>query len=400
VLGGFLGAAIAFTATVVAGRALGPAEYGRVSLVLVLSQAFALLGAVGLDVASARTVPRAAPAAQRAYVSTATSAVLVTLGIAAVLVAALSPVVADLAGTTRELVLLAVAAGVVLGLRTLLERQVAGLERFRPQSLGRIAEAVAILALVLVVLFVLDGRTYRPVVVALNLGALVVVGIYAWTLRSHLSRAAVSRESLADLARYARIAVLHAVTPIGFVYGDRLVVHDQLGAAQLGIYTAYYTASYVVVSQLLGVTTNVLFPAAARLDDKAPIIAKLRRLRLLGTPLVVLGLMAVTWVVLLLFGERFPYSPLTAALFGLWGALLLFNGLFTVLTVTHSERTYLLTALLQGVRSVVFVAYLVGLVAVDAVSVRTVLAGMIAIEVLEAANLRTIIARHVLRPAG
>jgi hypothetical protein len=52
------------------------------------------------------------------------------------------------------------------------------------------------------------------------------------------------------------------------------------------------------------------------------------------------------------------------------------------------------------VRSVVFVAYLVGLVAVDAVSVRAVLAGMIAIEVLEAANLRTIIARHVLRPAG
>jgi hypothetical protein len=103
-----------------------------------------------------------------------------------------------------------------------------------------------------------------------------------------------------------------------------------------------------------------------------------------------LVLTVVVRTLIAFYGSEFEGSWVTSAIAGTWGSLLLFNGLLTTNAITHSRRAYLWVASFQGLRSLAFIAIAGTLVWVDQLSVRTMLATLAVVELMDSANLVTI----------
>lgn len=397
-LGGILGAGLLFVAGILAGRLLGPAEFGRAAQVIFLAQLYLLVATLGFDIAGLRTVPAATdPVRRRSLLSTATLAgMLSVLMCSATLLVAALVRGESLSPTHGGLVAVALLGG-VLGWRSILERQTSAVRRFRPQALWKCLEgvlAVGVLVLAMAVARDHDAWTY---VGTLSLAALVVAAGLAWTLRRDFSFRAVSRESLNELAPFARLSVLHALMPVGYLYGDKIAVEHALGDRELGIYFAAFTSSYIVVAQVVLIVTNVLFPSVAAMTDKRPVVAKLRHLRRLASGPVFLALWLELWIVLALFGSEFDTPLLTMALFAAWGTAFFNNALVTVVTISHSRTTYVGTVVAQGVRSLAYAGYLVALVASGELTTQLVVLGLLIGELFDGAVLSWLVRRYVER---
>ena len=199
------------------------------------------------------------------------------------------------------------------------------------------------------------------------------------------------------LARYGGISLVHAVTPFGFIYLDKLVLKSALGDSQLGLYTAYQTGSFLIVAQLMAIVTNVLFPMASSTENKSTLVRRIRKAQRRGVLPLTLLLFGTVSAALAAFGGEYPYNWKIALLAAAWSSILCCNGILTVVAVTHSERSYLATAILQGVRSIVFIIYLLVLVDNSRLSLTTMFIGLIGLELLDALNIGSVVNRMVLQ---
>lgn len=393
-VGGLLGSGLLFTTNVAAGRLLGPTQYGMAAFVLLIAQLFTLFAGMGLDVAASRYAASVKTPHERArVVSTAlmllAPAVVVTVGLGLLISAV------PAWGQRDSLVAAGVVLGATLALRSFADRLSAAMRWFRFQAVGRAIEGVvALLVLLTVVALGYDG--HGALVIALLSGAgAVTVFLLARIVRGW-RRADVHRATASSLMRYSAIAIVHAVTPLGFVFADKFVIGVELGDATLGVYSAYLTGSFLIVAQILAITTNVLYPSVAALDDKTGAYRRIARLRRIGIIPATGAMFVVVTIVLAAYGDAFRYQVDLALLAAAWSALLLFNGMLTVLPITHSERSYLLTALLQGVRSVLFVGYLVAMIVTSDLSLEAVFVGLVLLELVDTACLEFITRRHVI----
>lgn len=396
-LGGGVGAGLLLLAGILAGRLLGPAEYGEAARVLFLSQVFLLVATLGFDIAGLRVVPATFDAGRR--VALASTALALALGAVIVSGIALASV-ALLSGAGASSAVLPIAVvGSALGARAVLERQTSAHRLFRTQAIWKGLEGLVAVVLVLVLLAVLGRRNHLDYLFVLVVAATMVALALLWAMTRHTRWDSIDRAAVRQLLPFAMISVGHALTPIGYLYGDKLVVRVDLGSAALGVYTACFLASYVFVAQVGLIVTNVLFPSVAAMSDKRPVVRRLRALRRWASLPMLLGLTLEIWIVLALFGSAFSVGPTLILLFAAWGTVTLNNSLMTVVTISHSRRTYVSTVAVQGVRSIVFVGYLLVLHLTGTTSLALVVTGLLVGELADMAALNWLVSRYVDRPA-
>lgn len=390
--GGIIAAGIMFVVNILAGRWLGPEEYGEYNLTFLVAQVFSIPMILGMDVAAARAVSIAG-VNKKKNSQIISGSIFVVLGSIVVTVPILffcRDRVSDFFSATLNIVFVAMLLAISITLKAFFDGAVRGLHLFRFQAMVRTIEGIAGMTIFFAVFFLLHN--HLSLVFSAAISTALVSLVYMLKIRQFFS--AFDFSSARELFRYAKFVIIGSIVALVLGYGDRYVVNRYLGIKELGIYSAYYTATILVVGQFIAIFANVFFPTIARIGEKREIMKKLDRLFLIGIIPAIAGIFMVGFLILKLFGSAYVVDPLTLFLFGAVAALQFSVSFYAGMVNAHDERTYFWGLTFFAMRATVYVAYIVVLIVTDSVTVSAILVGLVVNYVVDMLNLRYIIRKY------
>jgi|GEM_PF-1182661 len=392
--GGILSMPITIVVGTLAGRFMGPEQYGKYNLIILLSTYIISVSFFGLDISTIKNVAKAKTKEQKqkSFFSSFVSVALVTtLFLALVLV--FRQQISSVFGLDKTLILFVVIYTLIVTFKLILDILARALEKFKLQAAGRMAE---ILVLVVGFIFVtaaykkLDYQLFSGIILS---GALLVCAIYFFYLRGYFKHFSFS--TLKAQLSEGKFFMLSAVLGTIFISSDRLLIAKYIGVAELGIYSAYYAASLALVTGLSLILTNVLLPATARTDDKS-FILKIDRLCIKGFLPIYLVICASIFVFLNLFGKSYPLKLSYLLLFALIATLYFFQTVYNIVILDASRKRYVRYFLISNIINLVTILYYFILMQYISKSIDLILMGF-AVNTILTVILQIIITREMIK---
>ncbi|UPT76153.1 MAG: oligosaccharide flippase family protein [Elusimicrobiota bacterium] len=346
---------------IAAGRWLGPEEYGRANLVLAASAYLQIAPMLGFPTAMGKLLAGETDERRRArFVSTAliafaawTTLCLPMMGVAhrALSLALNVPDVLFM----PSLVLATANAVYVVVASPLL-----GLHRFAHRGLVEAAYGLSV-PLTLLVAGALLGADHRALVAALSTGFILGAAYALWCQRRYLV-AAFEPRIVHEVWRYAAVAALNLLALACVLAPARFALHHSRSAEEVGLFSAYFTATVQVALAFLYMLQSVIVPMAS--DERGQretweLVRRWAAPALAGSWILFLAGLAAALAV---FGRRYPMR---------WDWMLAFTGT-AVLVLVHGTLSALYSArdfsglrisvaggLLTGIVNASFAAWLI-----------------------------------------
>lgn len=335
----FVGArAASLAGQFLAGRILGPAEFGRAHLIMGMAASLQILPMMGFPFA----LSRSAGTNDRTDATTAAlSAFFVWAALCVGILVANDNVLAPLAGLTGPLWTICVALSGVTAMHLTLGGALQGLMRFRARGISEALYGLASFATL--ALWLSFGKPSADALLGSTLIGLSAAALLSlWLLRDHLSvplRAAPMREVLpfAALGAFSIITAALIQTP------GRVVLFHLDSARASGIFAAYFMATVQVALALVNMLQAVLIPLASRADGQREAWDLVRRWGLPVTA-VLPGMFAIgAAAVIGIMGRSYPLEPLWVLIFALAASAILIHSVLSALFAARDMRG-LLTA--------------------------------------------------------
>lgn len=324
--------------TTLAGRLMGPTEYGKYSLLVIINQFLIIFIFFGLDTTSVKYIAKARSFSEKKRViSTITSFVFLILALLIGLSILSFPILLKYSREYLIFVLIVVYYTAIISVKTIFDLVIRGIEQFKRQALGKALEVCTVLISFLIVFLVFKFKNFLGLLFVLNLGAITISIYYYFQLSKYLGK--INKKVLIQQLGEGKLFFISALLGTLFLSIDRLVVARYLGVNTLGIYSAYYFASFGVVSQLTQLFTNVFFPVTSRLKDKS-FTKKIDRLLAIGSiPLTIFFGLLMT-IMLLFFGKDYPMNLWHIIGFSVFSMLYFFQGLYNTVIVDVNKSEY------------------------------------------------------------
>lgn len=316
-----------FVGQAVAGRLLGPAEFGRSSLIVATAAVLQILPILGFPMAMAKFVSAEEdPRRQQEILSTLW---WVFLGWAAVSLAGLSlasPLLSKAFEVAPELLALSLVYAGLTALYTVGGSPLQGLRRFRERGIAEAAYGLGSVTLLLAAVALGAPRTHRLFIGCLC-GALATSSVYSlYSLRGQLLPVLDGR-LIRRMLPYMLLATLSLLSAASVVAPGRLFLHQAHGASAVGVFSAYFASTVQVSLALIYIASAVLIPLGSTPERQRELWRHFGRAWAPLTAAVCALLFAACCAALLVFGSRYPLVPSWALLFALGAALVLTHGL-------------------------------------------------------------------------
>lgn len=287
---------------ILAGRLLGPVEYGRYNLALSVG-AFASPGMFGgLYMAMIRYASGTPQETRKKVYSTALSvATVLFLFWGAVYLLFREPL-AGLFGIDVPLYVYGIFYGIAYGLFLLFSSFFQAEAQFRLRAFAEIVFAAAFLTGF--GFWVAASARYTSVLLAI-MCAYGVGCLYTVAKRPELFRFGISREFFKPLYVYGFWVMILGLCQSFQVFFIRFVINHYLSEADVGLISAYTLSSLVLGFYLSLIFTTVFFPSASAHADKGALWTKLGKVtRFLSLPCVVL-FTGTQLLAILILGQKF-----------------------------------------------------------------------------------------------
>lgn len=336
--GGGLAAFLLFIVTIIGGRLLGPSGYGKYNLILAYCQFLSMAVFLGLDIASVRAVSSSKTKLDKAK----------NISSFSVFVAASSLVVMGLLLIFRSFIIsrlaidstlfwLFVLFGFFLIAKTAFDLSIRGLMLFKTQSIGRLLEAVGVVIFFAIFFFVFKYQDYNHFVYAFVIGSVIISLLYFKRLYSFLHN--FDLEALKKQINYAKLFLVNIILGTLLGSADKIIVAKYLSVFELGIYAAYYAASVNIISQIIKMFNNVLFPFASGNEDKT-FTEKLDKLVYFSSVPLLLLVIALTFFVLKLYGKGYGTNWHYIIVFSILGLTNAFSSVYNSIVIGLSKKLY------------------------------------------------------------
>lgn len=350
--GGLLASTILLLTNILAGRWLGVAEYGKYNAVFALAQILLVFLLIGMDLSVVRKLVGGGE--KRSDISASIGAVTMWVLVVGLVFFLVKDRIAFFFHMDTLLFSSAFLLGSLLAFRQLTDSIVRGLQWFKVQAFSRIFEALVVFFSFLLLVVLLKRTSFSSYIEALEIGSIILILIYLFCVRHYLS--VFNFSHIKSLFTYGKIVFIAGLFGIIFGSLDKLAIARYLDFTQLGIYGAYYTASFLVVSQLGAIFDNVFFPTVARFkDDLAPLIKKVDHLSLVFFLPFLLGMSVIVTGVLTFFGSQYPLQWQYICLFSFLATLKMILIINTSLITAFSVNSLKLGLIYGNIINLLFI---------------------------------------------
>ncbi len=379
---------LTFIFGILGGRILGPEQYGKFILVQSSQDLFRIPMILGFSGAMVRYLSETKDATSRSIIANTTFVLVFFYTIATTLVLFLFRIqISNLLAITADLFYFALATSVLDVLYNVATSTQRGIGKMRVFAL--IQPIFGIILLGGFLLFISNSElSFRAMVYPQMIG-FGVCGILAMiTLGKRFFHFVIDRSWASVLAKYALFAFIAGLSSSLYTNMGKFLIGRYMTDADVGIYNAYYSPTINVASVLFITFNLVFFPAASKYKDKESILKKMDRLVpylfILGIPLV----FALEFVILKLYGEKYPTNLTLMIIFAIAAILIMYYGIYTSIYNSEGLKGIKLTnisvgmiALLDIILSIIFIPKLGLLGAVGAIAL-SFLSGIVCLRLL------------------
>lgn len=308
-----------------AGRLLGPVEYGRANLVVAAAAYLQIIPMLGFPIATSKLIAEEDDETRRArLISTALSSFVVWTILTLPLMALAHHWLERAMGLHAELFGLSALLAVATALSQVLASPLLGLKRFAHRGLVETVYGFTA-PILLAVLVLLLGANYRAMIWAFA-GSLLASSAYAlWTLRRYL-RPAFEPAFVRAVGRYAATASLTLLSTACVLAPARLFLNRNASAQEVGLFSAYFTTTVQVALAFLYMLQAVLVPMASGAEGQRELWSHFKRWGLAAMAGSWLFFCATAVCGIALFGRRYGFDLGWAAAFAGAAALVLLHG--------------------------------------------------------------------------
>lgn len=314
-------------ANLVAGRLLGPVEYGKYALIVSMATIFIIPMTLGLDTANTYFIAKSKSNEEKdKYIATTflVSAGLIMASVAIILVC--SDFITQLFSVDISLLMIILVFSIFLVLRNIADSIIKGLHIFQFQALIRMGEALVGTSAFFLFIRCNSLFSFKAYTFAMMAGYCFYIVFSLWRVRE---RVRFSFDRAKEMLSYGGFAITGSIATVIFYSADKIAVNKYLGIEQLGLYSAYQTFSFLLVAQFSLFFINVFFPYMASMENTGAALQKLNRVGLILFMPVFLALVAVIWLAIALLGNKYQFdwvlacefsflATISAYYYGLW----------------------------------------------------------------------------------
>ncbi len=336
-----LGFGIAKVLTVIfnilAGRVLGPEEYGKFTLVISVASFLTIPMFMGISTAMVKYNAEGEDFKRRsAIISTAYLMVFLFSLVSIFFYLIFKPRLLRLFSISDSIFYLILLFTIIYALSSIITRTLQGLHEMKKRSMLEIIFGVGLLGVFTLFIFMKDSRTFIAAVFAICIAYVLVIIIGMASIYKYFSFQ-FSRYWAGKLIRYGFYSLLAAVSFIFLTNVDKVMINKYLATGDLGIYRAYHASSLGIVSSFMVMFTTVFFPTASKSKAKWNIFKRINRfipyLVIFGLPILVGG----EFIALKLYGKNYPINLALLILFGLGAITVSLYGVYAWLIVSAGK---------------------------------------------------------------
>ncbi len=360
--GGVVSAGVLLLTTILAGRFLGPTEYGKFNFATAIAQILLVVLVMGMDRASLRFIAQSETHTAKAHnVSAALYFILFIALIFGVIFTGFNGWIAKTFAIEPLLLWSAFLFALFLSFRQMFESFLRGLHAFQFQMKIRIFESLLILSLFLLLTYFFFPATYLLYVLSLVGGYALFILLSAHHLKSHFS--SFDAEMFKRQFSFAKIYFVAALLGVLFGSLDKIVIGKYLSFHDLGIYGAYTAASLNFTAQISTIVGNVFSPMLSKnLHQTHVILRRMERFIVVGFIPIFILVMSVTAAIMFLLGSEYPLKIIYVVGFSLVAVLNMIFSTYALSVALYSKRAIVTTTLIGNGINFLFVGIFIGLV--------------------------------------
>jgi len=349
-IGSGIGTFLGLVFQVLAGRILGPSEYGLFSLVQSVAMFLYVPMLLGFNTAMVKyNSEKEDIERQTKIISTAFIIVISLTVISSALYFLFRSHFVRMFSISDNLFCLAIIFAVLFTLYTIATEIVRSLFKMKILAICQFAYPAIMLSVFLLFVLTKPILSFKSVAYStfFAYGAVSVVLLTVF-LRKYL-KLLFSKEWAGTLSKYSLFALTGVISCAIYANIDKILINKYMTTTDLGIYKAYYLSS-INLAGLFSMAFNIVFfPTASKYENKRMLFHKINKLVpyiiAIGLPLI----LVCEFVILKFYGKQYYLNPLWLMLFAIASIIVVIDGLYGWFFNSISNKGVGLTAFAAAV---------------------------------------------------
>lgn len=357
------------------GRFLGPEEFGKFALILNLTQFFIIPMIFGLTVTSQRYLS-SHPEHKQSLVGFISILSFITISTSTVILISSKNLWVEIFGIPSDLFWWAIVFSATTALYYIYDSIIKGLHYFKAVAYTTIIAPLITLPSFAFMLFILDIHTYQSFTLANIIQLGIIFIIFALIVFKDHIHYKPPPEINKSLIKYTGIAIVGSIAGTIVYNTDRFFLNHFVSLYWVGIYAAYTNGSEFIVGRFLNIVTQIYFPTISGEKNKAHLVNKLKKIiNIIVVPIFIISLLSI-WIVLLLFGNKFPILLNLIILFSINNCLLISHQLYMWLLNSQGNlgaKTVLKFSVINAIINLILMYFLVQTLGVNGAITATII---------------------------
>ena len=338
IFGGGISNIFAFILLVVVARILGPQNFGQYNSLLSFAAGISVIFLLGVNVGSIRFLSDTEYRLKQREIFTASLVLSLLQSVIVTIILLYLHYFVQVKLFSDLTFLLGLLFAFILSFKNLFDSYLRAFNFIVQQSFLRIAEILITFASFMVISFVIGEISYISLLIAFIIGSTCFIFYSAFILFNKLSRFTLKEVSL--LINYNKVLIISLVGTF-ILSMDKFFIGKFIGIKELGVYSAYYSLSFLIMSTLGSILMNVFWPATIKNKESLKEIArKMRVLFIKVLPFWFIGISLFMTSMIPFFGRDYRFSIILIILFSQSSySLLVYNVFLSFLSINSIKSS-------------------------------------------------------------
>jgi len=318
-IGTIIAAVFSFSFNILAGRWLGPSEYGYFTLVQSVAMFLYIPMLLGFHAALVKyNTEKIDFIRQRCIISTTFILVSLFTMVSLIIYFVFSKQIMNIFSISEEIFYLALVFAVFMVFYTLTNETMRSLHRIKEYSLFNPIFFMILFFSFLAFIFVFKEASFKSPLISMLLACGITGGILLAFLRKYI-RPEFSWQWAKKLQTFSMYSLISGISYVLYANFGKIVINMYLPVSNVGIYWAYNYSFTAVIFIFTSIFVTVFFPVASMCLDKGMLFMRIKKIVLLliifGWPLALVS----GYIILKMYGAEYPFDLRLALLFATAG---------------------------------------------------------------------------------
>ena len=324
-IGTVIASVFSFTYNVLAGRWLGPSEYGTFTLVQSVAMFLYIPMLLGFHTAMIKyNAEKDDILRQRCIISTTYILVLLFTVVSLLAYFIFSEKIMAIFSISSEVFYFAVLFAVLFVFYTLTVETLRSLHMIRTYSRLMPVHSAILFFTFLFFALICKDLSFKSPLIAMLLAYGIIGGVILAILKNYL-KLQFSRNWVRKLSHYSIYSLLGGISYVLYSNIDKLMINYYLAISEVGIYRAYYYSFTTVLLLISTIFVTTFFPFASSCSDKSALFSKVNKVSIAFISMLFPVALVSGSIILSIYGSGYHLDPTLMVLFALLAIIIPVN---------------------------------------------------------------------------